>query len=133
MESIGNLKKMLKLMGSCQQLTKQSSFAKSRKYGLIRIISTIQDRVVNRLPADFIRDNALALKRYFEQKVGGPKVNRTNPDGLWMSLEIFSFKLHTYRTRFSGDLHRRSMYTFAGDFPHLLNMVTFECWKSRNL
>jgi len=62
-----------------------------------------------RLPAEFIRDNALAASGLLVNQVGGPSVKPYQPPGLWIEVSISG-------ARFSVDkgenLFRRSMYTY---------------------
>jgi len=61
-----------------------------------------------RLPAEMIRDNALAASGLLTQKVGGASVKPYQPEGLWLEKNGFdSAYIHS-----SGEsLYRRSMYT----------------------
>jgi hypothetical protein len=78
------------------------------------------------LPAEFIRDNALASSGILDKKVGGPSVKPYQPEGLWEELGDFSFKLHKYKQDSVANLHRRSMYTFARRFSPAPYMITFD-------
>jgi len=125
MESNWDLRKMLKLM-VMSATYKQSSFANQEKYEADQDNKYYSRSSSYRLPAEFIRDNALASSGILEQKVGGPSVKPYQPDGLWDELGDFSFKLHTYRQDSAASLHRRSMYTFARRFSPSPYMVTFD-------
>jgi hypothetical protein len=65
-----------------------------------------------RLPAEIIRDNALAAAGLLHREVGGPSVKPYQPDGLWIQSNNFSKMLLTYRADTGNKLYRRSMYTF---------------------
>ncbi|MEL7162396.1 MAG: DUF1553 domain-containing protein, partial [Bacteroidota bacterium] len=65
-----------------------------------------------RLPAEFIRDNALAASGLLTEKVGGPSVRPYQPDGLWIQANSFSKALLRYKADTGDDLYRRSLYTF---------------------
>lgn len=65
-----------------------------------------------RLPAELIRDNALAAAGLLHRKVGGPSVKPYQPNGLWIQSNNFSKMLLTYREDSGEKLYRRSMYTF---------------------
>ncbi len=63
-----------------------------------------------RLPAMFLRDQALAVSGLLRDKVGGPPVYPHQPEGLWAD---FSFDKITYpHPEDAAHLHRRSLYTF---------------------
>lgn len=61
-----------------------------------------------RLPAEQIRDAALAASGLLVTKVGGPSVKPWQPEGLWED----SGTQHTYEMDSGDALHRRSLYTF---------------------
>ena len=54
-----------------------------------------------RLPAETIRDQALAVAGLLTEKIGGPSVKPDQPAGLWEQLPVFDDKVY-----------RRSLYTF---------------------
>ncbi len=61
-----------------------------------------------RLPAEQIRDAALAASGLLVSKVGGPSVKPWQPEGLWEDTGT----QHTYEMGSGDALHRRSLYTF---------------------
>ncbi len=65
-----------------------------------------------RLPAEMIRDNALAAAGMLVNKVGGPSVRTYQPEGLWDKTH-FSRLLTKYEPDEGDKLYRRSMYTFV--------------------
>ena len=65
-----------------------------------------------RLPAEHIRDNALAASGLLSRTVGGPSVKPYQPDGLWIDKGNFSQKLLHYKADEGDALYRRSLYTF---------------------
>lgn len=66
-----------------------------------------------RLPAEMIRDNALALSGLLNTKIGGPSVFPYQPKGLWEEMAFGQhFSAQTYVQSHGSDLYRRSMYTF---------------------
>ncbi len=65
----------------------------------------------HRLPAEMIRDNALAASGLLVEKIGGPSVKTYQPEGLW-SKTHFSRLLVNYEPDQGDKLYRRSMYTF---------------------
>lgn len=69
-----------------------------------------------RLPAEFIRDQALALSGLLVPRVGGPSVQPYQPPGLWKEVSHFGSTPATKQV-FVQDrgekLHRRSLYTIV--------------------
>lgn len=65
-----------------------------------------------RLPAEMIRDNALAAGGLLVRKIGGPSVKPYQPEGLWEEKGEFSHFLLTYQPDKGEGLYRRSLYTF---------------------
>lgn len=65
-----------------------------------------------RLPAEFIRDSALAASGVLARTVGGPSVKPYQPDGLWIEKNNFSKYLMNFKADSGQDLYRRSLYTF---------------------
>lgn len=66
-----------------------------------------------RLPAELVRDNALAVSGLLAQKIGGPSVLPYQTPGLWEELAFGDgFSMQTYVQGHGEDLYRRSMYTF---------------------
>jgi len=67
-----------------------------------------------RLPAEMVRDNALAVSGLLNGEIGGPSVSPYQPAGLWEEMgrpgDVFSAQTYTPST--GKDLYRRSMYTF---------------------
>lgn len=66
----------------------------------------------HRMPAEMIRDNALAAAGLLNTSVGGPSVRPYQPPGLWVEATNFSFELQSYQADEGDDLYRRSLYTF---------------------
>ena len=61
-----------------------------------------------RLPAEMIRDQALAVGGLLSDKMGGPSVKPYQPRGLWQDL----YQGYTYEPASGENLYRRSLYTF---------------------
>ncbi|MEM7512922.1 MAG: DUF1553 domain-containing protein, partial [Bacteroidota bacterium] len=66
-----------------------------------------------RLPAEMIRDNALAASGLLVQQIGGESVRPYQPEGLWIEKGNFSHKLLRYKVTKGDSLYRRSLYTFV--------------------
>ncbi len=69
-----------------------------------------------RLPAEIIRDNALAIAGKLDTRIGGPSVYPSQPHGLWREVSHFGYpRAFTAQAFYPSDasgLNRRSMYTF---------------------
>ena len=61
-----------------------------------------------RLPAEMIRDQALAVSGLLHQQVGGPSVKPYQPEGLWSDFASDT----NYVQAVGTDLYRRSLYTY---------------------
>jgi hypothetical protein len=77
-----------------------------------------------RLPAESIRDNALAVSGLLVRKIGGPSVMPYQPAGLWE--ELAGGAHDDYTQGHGDDLYRRSLYTYRKrTVPHP-SMATFD-------
>lgn len=65
-----------------------------------------------RLPAEMIRDHALAVGGLLSDKLGGPSVKPYQPEGLWLEVASGNQSLRKYIQDHEDDLYRRSLYTF---------------------
>ncbi len=68
-----------------------------------------------RLPAELIRDQALAASGLLHERLGGPSVFPYQPPGLWRETAHENFERYTaqkYVPSERGNLYRRSLYTF---------------------
>ena len=63
-----------------------------------------------RLPAETVRDQALAISGLLVEKIGGPSVRPYQPAGLWK--ELTAGKEQDYKQDKGEKLYRRSLYTF---------------------
>ncbi|HVE39135.1 MAG TPA: DUF1553 domain-containing protein, partial [Planctomycetota bacterium] len=61
-----------------------------------------------RLPAEVVRDQALAVSGLLAEQVGGPSVKPYQPDGLWKEIASDT----TYEQSKGPSLYRRSLYTY---------------------
>ncbi len=74
-----------------------------------------------RLPAELVRDQALAVAGLLVEKIGGPSVKPYQPAGLWKELGGDDYKQD------SGEgLYRRSLYTFWKRTAPPPSMVNFD-------
>ncbi|HEV8482953.1 MAG TPA: DUF1553 domain-containing protein [Blastocatellia bacterium] len=66
-----------------------------------------------RLPAEMVRDNALAISGLLNSEIGGPGVFPYQPKGLWDEMAFGDgFSAQSYTQSTGKNLYRRSMYTF---------------------
>jgi hypothetical protein len=68
-----------------------------------------------RLPAELIRDGALAAGGLLRERIGGPSVFPYQPSGVWEAVASGRPKEYTaqvYRQDHGENLYRRSLYTF---------------------
>jgi hypothetical protein len=69
-----------------------------------------------RLPAEFIRDQALAASGLLNPEIGGKSVSPYQPPGLWEELmsraDGANWSAQTYTQSHGIDLYKRTMYTF---------------------
>ena len=79
-----------------------------------------------RLPAEMIRDNALAASGLLVKHIGGKSVKPYQPKGLWKEKSNFSIKLLNYKESTGDSLYRRSMYTFIRRTNPPPSMSTFD-------
>lgn len=77
----------------------------------------------HRLPAEMIRDNALAASRLLTHKVGGPSVKPYQPAGLWVEK---TGPGSAYKPDKGANLYRRSMYTYVRRTTPHPAMIAFD-------
>ncbi len=81
----------------------------------------------HRLPAETIRDNALAVSGLLNGEIGGPSVLPYQPPGLWEEMAFGDgFSMQEYAQSKGKDLYRRSMYTFWKRTVPPAAMATFD-------
>lgn len=107
-----DIKKLLKLMVTSE--TYKQSSNQNEEFALIDPDNIYLWKSNSyRLPAEMIRDNALAVSGLLVDKFGGPSVRPYQPKGLWREKSNFSIKLMNYEvSERDDDLYRRSLYTF---------------------
>lgn len=80
-----------------------------------------------RLPAEIVRDNALAISGLLNEQLGGPSVYPYQPKGLWEELAIGEgFSGQSYAQGKAQDLYRRSMYTVWKRTVPPASLATFD-------
>ena len=80
-----------------------------------------------RLPAETVRDNALAVSGLLSNEIGGQSVYPYQPKGLWDELAFGDgFSAQSFTPSTGKDLYRRSMYTFWKRTVPPPQLVTFD-------
>ncbi len=79
-----------------------------------------------RLPAEFIRDLALASSGLLHREVGGPSIKPYQPDGIWEVTSSGRGTLANYVQDHGDDLYRRGMYVFIKLTVPPPNMLIFD-------
>jgi hypothetical protein len=80
-----------------------------------------------RMPAETVRDNALAVSGLLNDEVGGRSVLPYQPPGLWEEMAFGDgFSMQEYVQSHGKDLYRRSMYTFWKRTVPPATLATFD-------
>jgi hypothetical protein len=80
-----------------------------------------------RLPAEMVRDNALAVSGLLVDRQGGSSVSPYQPKGLWEEIAYGDvYSAQTYQQGRGQDLYRRSMYTFWKRTSPPPELITFD-------
>ena len=83
-----------------------------------------------RLPAEFVRDQALAVSGLLNPEIGGKSVSPYQPAGLWEELmsraDGKNWSAQVYEQSHGKDLYRRSMYTFWKRTSPPPSLATFD-------
>ncbi len=75
-----------------------------------------------RLPAEMVRDQALAASGLLSRKVGGPPVMPWQPDGIWQVV----YSSRRWETSAGEDRYRRALYTLWRRTSPYPSMLTFD-------
>ena len=78
-----------------------------------------------RLPAETLRDQALAAAGLLQPRFGGPSVKPYQPPGLWRDAGV-GWGGGDYRPDQGADAHRRSLYTFRKRTAPPPNLMTLD-------
>ena len=80
-----------------------------------------------RLPAEMVRDTALAASGLLTDRIGGPGVYPYQPKGVWEELAFGDgFSAQSYTQSKGKDLYRRSLYTFVKRTAPNPSMAVFD-------
>jgi hypothetical protein len=121
MESGWDVKHMMKLM------VLSSTYRQSSRIKPEHLKRDPENRLLARgprfrLPAEMIRDQALAVSGLLTSKIGGRSVKPYQPAGLWKEIASDT----DYQQEKGDDLYRRSLYTFWKRTVAPPMMVTFD-------
>jgi hypothetical protein len=110
-----NIKQMIRLMVTSAAYRQSSAITPEK------LAADPENRLLShgprfRLPAEFIRDQALAAAGLLDDRIGGTSVSPYQPAGLWEELMSRSdgqkWTAQVYQQSHGSDLYRRTMYTF---------------------
>jgi len=110
-----DVKKIVRLMVTSAAYRQSSSITEEK------LAADPENRLLSRgprfrLPAEFIRDQALAAAGLLDDRIGGASVSPYQPPGLWEELMSRSdgrnWTAQVYQQSHGKDLYRRTMYTF---------------------
>ncbi|HET7216819.1 MAG TPA: DUF1553 domain-containing protein [Vicinamibacterales bacterium] len=80
-----------------------------------------------RMPAEMIRDTALAISGLLNGEIGGPSVLPYQPAGLWEEMAFGDgFSAQAYEQSHGKNLYRRGMYTFWKRTVPPASLATFD-------
>jgi mono/diheme cytochrome c family protein len=80
-----------------------------------------------RMPAEMIRDTALAASGLLNGEIGGPSVLPYQPPGLWEEMAFGEgFSAQSYEQSHGKELYRRGMYTFWKRTVPPASLATFD-------
>jgi hypothetical protein len=82
-----------------------------------------------RLPAELVRDNALAISGLLNRQIGGPSVKPYQPGDLWREFAYGDDPNKTYVQDIGPNLYRRGLYTFWKRSILYPPMMTFDAPK----
>ncbi len=75
-----------------------------------------------RLPAEVVRDQALAVSGLLTEKIGGPSVMPPQPEGIWKS----TYSGESWQNAEGPDRYRRALYTYLKRTSPYPAMITFD-------
>ena len=75
-----------------------------------------------RLPAEAVRDQALAISGLLSDRIGGPSVMPPQPDGIWKA----TYSKLKWQTATGEDRYRRGIYVFLRRTSPYPSMITFD-------
>jgi len=106
-----DLKAMLRLIATSSTY-RQSSRATPELLELDPLNRLLARGPRHRLPAEMLRDNALAISSLLQEKLGGPSVFPYHPAGLWEEMAWADSPWKNWPIEHGPNLYRRSLYTF---------------------
>lgn len=128
-ESGWDVKRLVKMIVTSQAYQQSSAVTKEHlaKDPENRLLAR-QSRL--RLPAEFIRDQALAVSGLLNPEIGGKSVSPYQPAGIWEELasraDGDNWTAQKYKQDKGKDLYRRTMYTFWKRTAPPPSLMTFD-------
>ncbi|WP_152051618.1 PSD1 and planctomycete cytochrome C domain-containing protein [Tautonia marina] len=115
------------LKNLCRLLVNSSTYRQSSRQDPSKVEADPRNELLSRsprfrLPAETIRDQALAVAGLLSTKVGGPSVMPPQPPGLWRA----AYSTLKWETSTGEDRHRRALYTFLRRTSPYPSMTTFD-------
>jgi hypothetical protein len=124
-----DVKHMLRLM-VMSRTYRQSSAASEKLLARDPYNRLLARQTRFRLPAEMVRDNALAVSGLLADRIGGPSVKPYQPAGYWDQL---NFPKRTWENDMGEALYRRGLYTFwCRTFLHPSLMVFDACTREES-
>ena len=124
-ESGWDVKGMLRLIVTSATY-RQSSAHRQELYEIDPENRLLARAVRRRMPAEMIRDNALAASGLLVREIGGPSVKPYQPGGLWEERSMPTSNTKFFERDAGKDLYRRGLYTFWKRSAPPPQMATFD-------
>ena len=103
-----------------RRLVTSATYRQSSKVSPEHLATDAENRLLARgprfrLPAEFVRDQALAVSGLLDPRIGGASVSPYQPEGLWTELssrqDSGNWTAQVFVQSHGADLYRRTMYT----------------------
>ncbi len=112
------------MKGLCKTIVMSATYRQSSRIDTSKLEADPQNTLLSRgqrfrLPAETVRDQALAAAGLLSAKIGGPSVMPPQPPGVWRT----TYSTLKWTTSAGEDRHRRALYTFwrrTSPYPSLL-------------
>lgn len=120
-----DIKRLVKLI-VMSSTYRQSSMIQDKKYAVDPENVYLSRSARTRMPAELIKDHAMASSGLLNDEIGGPSVKPYQPKGIWESSTSGRGQLATYIQDHDEKLYRRGMYTFIKRTVPPPSMLTFD-------
>ena len=118
-----------------RQMVSSETYCQTSRVSAEQLAKDPENRLLGRtsrvrLPAEFLRDQALAVSGLLNGEIGGKSVSPYQPSGIWeelaFRLDNKNWTAQTYEQSHGKDLYRRGMYTFWKRTAPPPSMVTLD-------